>query len=149
MFALNLPAFEANITTSNGQSRIFDILRRRFVALTPEEWVRQHFVHFLIQYKGYPSALMGNEISITLNGTTRRCDSILYSKDGTPIMIMEYKAPSIPVTQKVFTQICSYNYVLRVPYLVVSNGIRHYCCKMDAASREATFLQDIPDYASL
>ena len=112
MFALNLPAFEANITTSNGQSRIFDILRRRFVALTPEEWVRQHFVHFLIQHKGYPPALMGNELSITLNRTTRRCDSILYSKDGTPVMIMEYKAPSIPVTQKVFTQICSYNYVL-------------------------------------
>lgn len=149
MFALNLPAFEANITTSNGQSRIFDILRRRFVALTPEEWVRQHFVHFLIQHKGYPPALMGNELSITLNGTTRRCDSILYSKDGTPVMIMEYKAPSIPVTQKVFTQICSYNYVLRVPYLVVSNGIKHYCCKIDAASKKATFLQDIPDYAAL
>lgn len=149
MFALNLPAFEANITTSNGQSQIFDILRHRFVALTPEEWVRQHFVHFLIRHKGYPSALMGNEISITLNGTARRCDSILYSKDGTPVMIMEYKAPTVPVTQKVFTQICSYNYVLRVPYLVVSNGIKHYCCKIDSDNKKATFLPDIPDYTSL
>ena len=149
MFALNLPPFEANITTTNGRSRIFDILRHRFVALTPEEWVRQHFIHYLIGHKGYPAPLMGNEMAISLNGTTRRCDSILYSKEGKPVMIMEYKSPAVHITQEVFNQISSYNYVLRVPYLVVSNGISHYCCKVDFGTGCATFIPEIPDYHSL
>ena len=149
MFALSLPPFEANITNKNNHPQIFDILRRRFVALTPEEWVRQHFIHFLINHKGYPSSLMANEISIQLNGMTRRCDSVLYASDGTPRMIIEYKSPNIKINQKVFSQIMSYNHVLRVPYLILSNGIEHFCCHIDYTTQKIVFLKEIPDYSTL
>lgn len=132
-----------------GTPYIYDILRRKYIALTPEEWVRQHFVHYLIGHKGYPAALLGNEISLTLNGARRRCDSVLYDRTMRPRMIMEYKAPSIHITQKVFTQIYSYNVVLHVDYLIVSNGLSHYCCKLDYASRSYTFLSEIPEYGAL
>lgn len=132
-----------------GTPYIYDILRRKYIALTPEEWVRQHFVHYLIGHKGYPAALLGNEISLTLGGARRRCDTVLYDRTMRPRMIMEYKAPSIPITQKVFTQIYSYNVVLHVDYLVVSNGLSHYCCKLDYANRRYTFLNDIPEYGAL
>lgn len=132
-----------------GKPRIFDVLRRRFVAVTPEEWVRQHFIHYLIDHKGYPQALLANEISLTLNGMWRRCDSVLYTADMQPRMIMEYKAPTVAITQEVFNQICAYNAVLRVPYLTVSNGLTHYCCHIDYDTNATTFLPDIPEYSQL
>lgn len=149
MLSLNLPAFETKIALRNEKSVIFDIIRKRYVALTPEEWVRQHFVHFLIIHKGYPVALMGNEILLNLNGTKKRCDTILYRRDLTAQMIIEYKAPHIEITQAVFDQITRYNMVLKVDYLVVSNGMQHYCCRMNYTNQSYTFLEDIPDYAVL
>ncbi|MBQ8097966.1 MAG: type I restriction enzyme HsdR N-terminal domain-containing protein [Bacteroidaceae bacterium] len=149
MFQINLPPYETNIRQQNGRSQIFDILRRRYVALTPEEWVRQHFIHFLIDHKGYPSALMANEISLSVNGMWRRCDSVLFSKLNSPRMIMEYKAPSVKITQSVFSQINAYNQVLRVPYLVVSNGMQHYCCFIDYEQNAIRYLTDIPAYSDL
>ena len=129
---------------------IYDFLRRRFVALTPEEWVRQHFTHFLVEHRHYPAALLGNEITVQLNGVARRCDSVLYSRDGgRPRMIVEYKAPEVPVTQAVFTQISAYNSVLRADYLVVSNGLAHYCCRMDYEQNKVEFLPEIPFYEEL
>lgn len=149
MLSLNLPAFNAKITEKDGKNFIFDILRHRYVALTPEEWVRQHFVHFLIDYKKYPSALMANEVQIRLNGTQKRCDTVLYRRDLTAQMIMEYKAPDIPIKQAVFDQITRYNMVMKVDYLIVSNGMQHYCCKMDYKQNHYIFLSDIPEYHSL
>ena len=104
MLSLNLPAFDAKIAARNGKNVIFDVIRRRYVALTPEEWVRQHFVHFLLAHKGYPQALMANEVQVQLNGTKKRCDTVLYRRDLTARMIVEYKAPEIEITQKVFDQ---------------------------------------------
>ncbi len=149
MLSLNLPVFDAKIAVRNGKKVIFDVIRRRYVALTPEEWVRQHFVHFLLAYKGYPQALMANEVQLQLNGTKKRCDTVLYWRDLTARMIVEYKAPEIEITQAVFDQITRYNMVLKVDYLVVSNGMRHYCCRMDYERNSYTFLKDIPDYSSL
>lgn len=149
MLRLNLPPFDTKIREKEGTPYIYDILRRKYIALTPEEWVRQHFIHFLIKQKGYPAALLGNEISLNLNGSRRRCDSVLYDRGMHPRMILEYKAPSIPITRKVFTQIYSYNMVLHVDYLVVSNGLSHYCCKLDYTARNYTFLKDIPSYEEL
>lgn len=150
MDALNLPPFEANIKNIGGTVKIMDILRHKFVALTPEEWVRQHFVHWLTDHKGYPSALMANEVGVTYNGMTRRCDTVLYNREGlTPRMIIEYKSPNVAITQKVFDQICRYNMVLHVDYLVVSNGINHYCCRIDSATGSYTFIQHIPDFQQL
>lgn len=149
MLSLNLPAFDAKIAARNGKNIIFDVIRRRYVALTPEEWVRQHFIHFLIDYKGYPQALMANEVQVSLNGTRKRCDTVLYRRDLTARMIVEYKSPEVEITQKVFDQITRYNMVLKVDYLIVSNGIRHYCCRMDYEHKNYTFLQDIPEYQNL
>lgn len=149
MLPLNIPSYPTKIAVRNGKNVIFDILRRRYVALTPEEWVRQHFVHFLIERKGYPQSLMANEISLSLNGMAKRCDTVLYNRDLTAKMIIEYKAPHIEISQKVFTQISHYNLVLKVDYLIVSNGLSHYCCKMDYLNQTYEFLTDIPDYSSL
>lgn len=149
MLSLNLPSFEAKIRTTNGKKSIFDVIRRRYIALTPEEWVRQHFVHFLINHKQFPSALLANEVAINLNGTKKRCDTVLYRKDLTARVIVEYKAPQIEITQEVFDQITRYNMALKVDYLIVSNGINHYCCKIDYSTLTYRFLQDIPNYTEL
>lgn len=149
MLSLKLPAFDAKIAVRDGKSTIFDVLRRRYVALTPEEWVRQHFVHYLIAHKGYPQALMANEVQVQLNGTKKRCDTVLYRRDLTARMIVEYKAPEVAITQTVFDQITRYNMVLKVDYLVVSNGLQHYCCHIDYDENCYVFLRDIPDYPSL
>lgn len=149
MLELNLPPFEKKITTEGNKSSIFDIIRRRYVALTPEEWVRQHFVHFLIEHKGYPQSLMGNEVSLDLNGMSRRCDTVVFDRSLKPRVIIEYKAPTVKVTQRVFDQICRYNIVLQVDYLIVSNGLDHYCCRVDYASQSYQFLPDIPTYSEI
>lgn len=149
MLSLNLPPFQTKIIERNGKNTIFDVIRKRYVILTPEEWVRQHFVHFLIEHKNYPLVLMSNEVLLKLNGTVKRCDTVLYSRDLSARMIIEYKAPNITITQDVFDQITRYNMVLKVDYLIVSNGLQHYCCKMNYEEQNYTFLQDIPDYTSL
>ena len=150
MISLNLPPFTIKTTRREGRTVIFDFLRRRYVALTPEEWVRQHFTHFLVEYKGYPSALLANEVSITVGGADRRCDSILYHRQGgRPRLIIEYKAPSVGITQNVFNQIASYNSILRADYLIVSNGLVHYCRKMNYAEAQVQYLRDIPHYEEL
>lgn len=146
MLSLNLPVFDIKIRIRNGKKVIFDQIRRRYVALTPEEWVRQHFVSFLIIHKGYPKELMANEMQINLNGMKKRCDTVLYNRNLQPQMIIEYKSPSVPITQAVFDQIMRYNSVLRVEYLLVSNGLQHYCCQMDYQHNRYVFLRDIPDY---
>ncbi len=149
MFQLNLPIFETNIIEKDGKKYIFDILRHKFVKITPEEWVRQHFIHYLIEHKHYPLSLLANEVEIELNKTKKRCDSVLYKRDLSAQMIIEYKAPDINIAQKVFDQIARYNMVLRVEYLIVSNGMKHYCCKIDYENRSYSFLSEIPDYEQL
>src|SRR3712207_438242 len=149
MNQLNLPGFELKLSGTQDKPKILDILRRRYVALTPEEWVRQHFVHYLIEHKGYPQALMANEIQIQIGDKQLRADSVLYDSKLQPRMIIEYKAPSIPITQKVFDQIFAYNTRLHVDYLIVSNGLNHFCCKIDYATQSYSFLQDIPSYNEL
>ncbi|MCR4765509.1 MAG: type I restriction enzyme HsdR N-terminal domain-containing protein [Bacteroidaceae bacterium] len=149
MLALNLPAFEIKIKDDGAKKSIFDVIRRKYVALTPEEWVRQHFVHYLIEKLGYPQELLANEIEVSLNGTSKRCDTVLFDRELKARMIVEYKAADIAISQKVFDQIMRYNMVLMVDYLVVSNGMEHYCCKMDYAHNSYVFLEAIPSYDKL
>lgn len=149
MFELNLPPYDKKITMKDDKAFILDVIRRQYVALTPEEWVRQHFVHFLIEHKGYPQSLMANEVQLKLNGMSRRCDTVVYDRALRPRVIIEYKAPSVSITQRVFEQICRYNIVLQVDYLIVSNGLAHYCCKVDYANRSYTFVEDIPEYSNI
>lgn len=149
MHQLNLPPRHFKIKETEGKRYIFDELRKKYVALTPEEWVRQHFTAYLICEKHYPAGRTGNEISLLLNQRKRRCDTVVYDTNGNPLIIVEYKAPGIPVTQQVFDQIVRYNMVFRVSYLIVSNGMTHYCCRIDYATQRYFFLKDIPDYREL
>ena len=149
MLELNLPQFDKKITKKDNKAFILDVIRRQYVALTPEEWVRQHFIHFLIGHKNYPQSLMANEVQLKLNAMSRRCDTVVYDRTLRPRVIIEYKAPTVNITQKVFDQICRYNIVLQVDYLIVSNGITHYCCKVDYNTRSYSFLKEIPIYTEI
>ena len=147
---LNLPHYQFNIKKNDkGALVIFYHVRQRFITLTPEEWVRQNFVRFLIEEKQFPTALMGNEVSLLQNGIKRRCDTLVADIEGNPFVIVEYKAPSIPITQSVFDQIVRYNMVMKAKCLIVSNGLQHYCCKIDYENNSYSFLRDIPNYSEI
>lgn len=148
---LNLPAAPLHVKIGQaGRQVVFDPLRRRFVTLTAEEWVRQHFVSFLVNERGYPQGLLANEVGITVGGASRRCDTVLYAREGgAPLLIVEYKAPQIVITESVFTQVQSYNSVLRAHYLIVSNGLQHFCCQLDYENHRVKFLPQVPHYTEL
>lgn len=140
---LNLPPYPCRL--SDDGTMIYDTLRRKFVTLTPEEWVRQHFVAYLTGTLGYPSGLMGNEVSLRLNNTARRSDTVIFDRAGRPWMLVEYKAPLVAVTQRVFEQIARYNIVMNARYLTVSNGLKHYCCRYEPDGTY-TYLPSLPPY---
>lgn len=149
MIPLNLPSFNIKLQGSREHPRILDVLRRRYVALTPEEWVRQSFIHYLIEHMGYPQTLLANEVSLRVGDKQLRADSVLYDRYLQPRMIIEYKAPTVAITQHVFEQIAAYNTLLHVDYLMVSNGLSHYCCKADYAGKGYLYLDHIPKYEEL
>ena len=146
---LNLPVTELRIKKQTGKDYVFDRLRKQFVRLTPEEFVRQQFVSFLIEHKGYPSGRMANEIEIVLGNVRKRCDTVLYDNYLQPLMIIEYKAPSFLINQKTFDQVARYNFALQVPWLIVSNGVQHFCCRMDKEKKEYVFVNEIPEYNTI
>lgn len=147
MHNLNLPSADIRIENRSGRLYVWDYIRRRWVVLTPEEWVRQHFSHWMTDRLGYPQARLGHEISLCMNGMSLRADAVFYDAQGAPFIILEFKAPHIAISQKTFDQICRYNRVMHVPYLIVSNGMQHYCCQV--SEKEAVFLKDVPDYTDL
>lgn len=149
MIPLNLPTYPIKLSGTRQKPLIFDVLRRKYVALTPEEWVRQHFVHFLIEHKGYPSSLLANEVSLKIGDKALRADSVLYNRDLQPQMIIEYKAPTIPLTSHVLDQVGNYNQLLHVDYVIVSNGLQHFCCRMDYARQQFVLLEDVPSYQDI
>ena len=149
MMQLNLPPYQIRVREVNGRKQIFDVLRRKYIALTPEEWVRQHFIHYLIEHKSYPATLLANEVPLQVGEKKVRADSVLYDNQLRPRMIIEYKAPTIPLTQKVFEQISVYNLLLHVDYLIVSNGLDTHICKMDYENQTYAFLETIPDYQNI
>lgn len=149
MKQLNLPGFEFKTRTVANQLQIFDPVRRKYVALTPEEWVRQHFVHFLIEHRNVPMSHITVEKSIRVSHLAKRADIIVFKGGMKPILAVECKAPSIEVNEEVFYQILRYNMTLRVDYLVVTNGLRHIYCKVNYDHQKAIFIEDIPFYEQL
>lgn len=137
------------IMEKEGKRWVFDAIRRKYVVLTPEEQVRQCFVHYLISEKGFPQEVIANEVSIRLHNTSKRCDTVIYDSDLTPLVIVEYKAPAIDITPAVFEQIIRYNMALHARYLIVSNGLRHICCRIDYESRQYSFLKEVPEYREI
>lgn len=129
--------------------RVLDPIRRKYVVLTPEEYVRQNFVGMLVNTLHYPRVVIANEIGLELNGTRKRCDTVVFGRNGKPLMIVEYKAPDIKLTQETFDQIVRYNMVLKAKYLAVSNGIEHFCCVADYDGNSYRFLASVPDYKEM
>jgi hypothetical protein len=143
---LNLPSYSFRTTQKDGKPYIFDAFRHRWVKLNPEEWVRQHFVRFLAEEKHFPASLMAIERSLKINRQDFRADVVVYSTSGAPLLVVECKAPEVKITQKVFDQIVRYNFEFLVDYLIVTNGITHFCCKINKANQTYEFLKEIPDY---
>jgi hypothetical protein len=148
MLPLNLPQYEFAIKHGN-PTKIFDVIRKKYVKLTPEEWVRQNFLKYLISEKNYPSSLILIEQTLQVNKLKKRCDAVIYDNSAQPLMIIEFKKPDVPIDQKVFDQIARYNIPLKVKYLMVSNGLQHYCSLIDFENSTFRFLEDIPPYSSL
>lgn len=149
MIRLNLPSFKIKLSGTCEHPKVFDPLRRRYVALTPEEWVRQHFVHYLTNHLGYPTALLANEVRLQIGQKDLRADSVLYDRQLRPRMIIEYKAPTINITQKVFDQIMAYNTQLHADWLIASNGLSHYCYKRSKDGEKYLQYDHIPCYEEL
>jgi hypothetical protein len=146
---LNLPVYFFK-TKSDGQiTKIFDTIRRKYVTLTPEEWVRQNFIQYLISEKKYPATLLAIEMPIRYNTLKKRGDIVAFNNHGAQVLMVECKAPEVRITQQVFDQIARYNLSLNIKYLVVTNGLEHYCCQMDHEKKSYLFLENIPDYQDL
>ena len=146
MQKLNLPTYSFKLKSNEKHTLIFDNLRKKYFVLTPEEWVRQHFVQFLIEEKKYPISLIALEKQLTINNLKKRTDIVVYNKFGNPDIIVECKAPQIKITQATFDQIARYNLKLKANYLIVTNGMDHFFCKLDVENETYIFLKDIPDY---
>jgi len=144
---LNLPVYDLRTRVQEGMKQIFDPVRKIFVALTAEEWVRQNFLMYLTEERKYPPSLIAVETTIRVHAMKRRCDIVIFDRNGKPFMIVECKAPGIGTGQKVFDQIARYNLALGVEYLVVTNGLQHYCCRIDHAAHAYLFVGEIPAYA--
>lgn len=145
---LNLPSVDLRLKMEGKLLKVFDPIRKKYVALTPEEYVRQHFTAWMTEHLAYPASLMSNEVSLRLNGTSRRCDTVVFRNDGSPALIVEYKAPTVAITQGVFDQIARYNMALQSHYLIVSNGLRHFCCEMNYEKDSYRFLNNIPVWSA-
>jgi len=143
---LNLPAYNYKLKSSENKIYIFDVIRKKYVMLTPEEWVRQHVVHYLIDEKGYPKSLINVEKQLVINNLKKRTDIVIFSKTGKPYIIVECKAPTVRITQKTFDQIARYNLKLEAKYLMLSNGLSHYFAALDTKNESFIFLKEIPKH---
>ena len=146
MQELHFPKFPFRFKNSENKISIFDTIRKKFVILQPEEWVRQHCVQFLIHEKNYPTSLINVEKELKVNGLKKRYDIVVFNPDGSIHLIVECKAPQISIDQSTFDQIARYNLALNATYLMVTNGLNHYYCQMDFVGERYQFLKDIPDY---
>ena len=143
---LHLPPYPFKITDENGQLTLFDEIRKKTIIITPEEWVRQHFVQYLIRQKHYPKSLIKLEASHKLNGMPKRSDIVVFNSSGEKILLVECKAPSVTIDQKVFDQIARYNIVHKIALLAVTNGLQHYYCLIDFEKQQYKFINELPDY---
>lgn len=146
---LNLPPADLKLSRKEGQLFVWCIIRKKSLVLTPEEWVRQHIIHFLIEKRSFPQGLIAAEMPISVNDLTRRCDIVAYGNDGLPKLIVECKAPDINLTENVFHQIAQYNFKLNVDYLMVTNGLDHIVCKIERKTNELIFLKMLPNWEEI
>ncbi|MNJ95117.1 hypothetical protein D3C87_128230 [compost metagenome] len=148
MQKLNFPDYTFRFKNSENKVAIFDEIRKKFIVLTPEEWVRQHVVKYILEQKGYPKSHVNVEKIIKINGLTKRYDIVIFQPDGSIFLLVECKAPGITISQNTFDQIARYNMSLNAVHLMVTNGLNHYFCQMDYEQGKYFFLQDLPEYKS-
>ncbi|MEF3078882.1 type I restriction enzyme HsdR N-terminal domain-containing protein [Winogradskyella poriferorum] len=146
MQKLNFPQFEYRFKSTENKVSIFDVIRKKFIILQPEEWVRQHCVHYLINEKNYPKSLINVEKELNINGLKKRYDIVIFNSDGSILLIVECKSYDITINQDTFDQIARYNLALNAEFLMVTNGLNHYYCQMDTKAERYQFLRDIPNY---
>jgi len=147
---LNLPEHPIKTRVNeHGKTEVFDTIRKKYVALQPEEWVRQQFIGFLVSRKNYPASLIAIEKGLAINGLQKRFDAVVFNRNGKPVALIEFKAPQVKLDDNTFRQVAAYNLNMRVKYLIISNGLKHYCCEMDYEKNSFRFLKDIPDYGAL
>lgn len=149
MKSLNLPTYSFKIKSEGNIDYIFDQFRKKYIMLTPEEWVRQNVVCFLVNERGFPGSGIVLEKSLKVHDLHKRTDILAYNKSGSPVLLVECKAPGVKINNLTFIQASVYNYHFRVRYLMVTNGIKHYCCSVDFETGEISFLKDIPSYAEI
>jgi len=149
MQKLNLPVYDFQQRSEEGKQFILDPFRKRYVVLTPEEEVRQRFARYLVEEKGFPASLIRTEYTLHLNTMVRRCDILVDKPAGTPLVLVECKAPNVKISQETFDQAARYNLVFKLRYLMVTNGLKHYCCTLDFDTRKVVFLESIPDYGEI
>ena len=147
MQPLNFPEYNFRFKSSENNILIFDVIRKKFVVLQPEEWVRQHTINYLLHERKYPKSLINVEKQLTVNDLKKRYDIVVFNSKGTIEVLVECKAPGIVIDQNTFDQIARYNLQLNANYLMVTNGLQHFYCKMDFESEKYTFLKDIPDFS--
>ena len=148
MKKLNFPSYSFRFKNSENKVSIFDEIRKKFIVLTPEEWVRQHVIQFLIQNMSYPKSYINVEKLIKVNGLSKRYDGIVFQPNGEIFLLIECKAPEVPISQDTFDQIARYNLELKAQYLMVTNGLNHYFCQMDFENETYIFLKELPDFKS-
>ncbi len=146
MQKLNFPTYSFRFKNSENKVSIFDEIRKKFILLTPEEWVRQHVVQFLLQDKKYPKSYINVEKLIKINDLSKRYDVVVFQPNGEIFLLIECKAPEVPISQQTFDQIARYNLVLKAKYLMVTNGLNHYFCQMDFENEKYVFLKELPEY---
>jgi len=149
MTKLNLPEFEFSFKEKNKKRYIFDEIRRKYLFLSPEEWVRQNFVKYLVNYKNYPASLIVLEMPFVMNSADKRSDIVIYNKQRKIVLLVECKSPDIQISQKIFDQAAGYNLKLDAKILIITNGISHYCCMPDYTNRKWIYLENIPDFNEL
>ena len=149
LIPLNLPPYPFKLTEKNGQLTVFDELRKKDIVITPEEWVRQHFVQYLIGEKQYPRSLIKLEGGLKLHGMAKRTDIVVFNSAGQKILLVECKAPSVAISQATFDQAARYNMVHKVTLMAVTNGLQHYYCRIDHANETYKFLEELPGYREL
>ena len=147
MLSLNFPGYDFRFKSSENKQQIFDIIRKKFVALQPEEWVRQHVIHFLSIDKKYPTSLINVEKTLSLNGLKKRYDIVVFNTDGSIHILVECKSPKIIISQDVFDQIARYNLKLKAEYLMLTNGLEHFYCNLNYEEEKYSFLRQIPDFS--
>ncbi|MDF1571825.1 MAG: type I restriction enzyme HsdR N-terminal domain-containing protein [Bacteroidales bacterium] len=149
MQKLNLPEYDLKLKQEGGRTLVFDPFRSKYLVMTPEEQVRQLFARYLVEEKQYPASLMATEYALVLNKMSKRCDILVFDRNGKPVVLVECKSPDVRIGREVFDQVARYNMVFRVAYLLITNGLKHYCCRVDHEAGSVEFLDDIPVYAAL